>query len=281
MPGFFEDVSLYRSERAPAVELTEIDSCSRVWWTFSLGVELIVPETFCASLWYRRRLYRLLPGQIFCAAPDEIVKVAHVQRAGALKILALDRELLTHFERWNETSQSTSKPLPTIINASSLRSTAMHCVLQGLRLRQALDLSAAVAALLLAIREAPCSCTAAVEGGDDVSASCSCRSREPTSRRCKSEPFWGRAELSRFQAHRRFKHRHGLPPHAYRLCVRIARAKQLLRSGNSPSSVAAAQGFVDQSHFARHFKRLVGVTPHEYACAGVNRVGRRSGRSGG
>jgi hypothetical protein len=280
MSCFFEGVSLYRAERAPGTELIEIESCSRVWWGFSMGVELIVPETFCASMWYRRRLYRLVPGQIFCVAPDEIIKVAHVQRAGALKILALDRELLARCEGWNELGRRTSGPLPTITHAIALRA-AMDCVLQALRLRHPIDLSAAVSALFGAIRETPCVCAAAVEMDGDVGAPCSCRSRELTSRPSESGPRWARADLSLFQAHRRFKHRHGLPPHAYQLCVRIAQAKQLLRSGSSPSSVAATQGFADQSHFARHFKRLVGVTPHEYACAGVTRLRRRSTRSGG
>jgi AraC-like DNA-binding protein len=31
--------------------------------------------------------------------------------------------------------------------------------------------------------------------------------------------------------------------------------------------VAADQGFVDQSHFSRHVKQLVGVTPATYARA--------------
>jgi transcriptional regulator GlxA family with amidase domain len=31
------------------------------------------------------------------------------------------------------------------------------------------------------------------------------------------------------------------------------------------ASIAAAAGFVDQSHLYRHFRRLLGVTPGEYA----------------
>jgi AraC-like DNA-binding protein len=70
--------------------------------------------------------------------------------------------------------------------------------------------------------------------------------------------------LSRFQVLRAFKRRYGLPPHAYGLCVRIARARHLLARGAAAVDVAHACGFVDQSHFTRHFKRLVGVTPAAY-----------------
>jgi AraC-like DNA-binding protein len=71
--------------------------------------------------------------------------------------------------------------------------------------------------------------------------------------------------LNRFQVLRVFKNRYGLPPHAYQLRVRIGLAQRALRSGMSPADAALAQGFVDQSHFSKHFKQLVGVTPNPYA----------------
>ena len=43
---------------------------------------------------------------------------------------------------------------------------------------------------------------------------------------------------------------------------RVDRARQLLlRSPVSLSAVAHEVGFCDQSHLARHFKRVLGVTP--------------------
>ena len=72
---------------------------------------------------------------------------------------------------------------------------------------------------------------------------------------------------SRFQVVRVFRARYGLPPHTYQLCSRIARARALLRAGHTPAEVSALCGFADQSHFGRHFKRLVGATPARYAHA--------------
>ena len=74
-----------------------------------------------------------------------------------------------------------------------------------------------------------------------------------------------RDRASRFQALRAFKRRFGLAPHAYQLRVRLGLAQKSLREGMPPAHVAAELGFVDQSHFTRHFKQLVGVTPAKYA----------------
>ena len=45
----------------------------------------------------------------------------------------------------------------------------------------------------------------------------------------------------------------------------VGLAQKSLREGMPPAHVAAELGFVDQSHFTRHFKQLVGVTPAKYA----------------
>lgn len=70
--------------------------------------------------------------------------------------------------------------------------------------------------------------------------------------------------LSTFHLHRVFCRQTGMPPHAYQTQLRINRAKQLLRGLRSLSEVALLTGFADQSHFTRHFRRLVGVTPGRF-----------------
>ena len=57
------------------------------------------------------------------------------------------------------------------------------------------------------------------------------------------------------------------PPHRFQLGLRIIRAKELIGRGASLSQAALDPGFCDQSHFSRHFKRIVGVTPQAYARA--------------
>lgn len=78
------------------------------------------------------------------------------------------------------------------------------------------------------------------------------------------EDLTGIAGLSPFHLNRVFSKEYGLPPHAFLTQVRIARAKTLLKEGASITQTAIEVGFSDQSHFTRHFRRLVGVTPGHY-----------------
>jgi AraC-like DNA-binding protein len=69
--------------------------------------------------------------------------------------------------------------------------------------------------------------------------------------------------VSRFHLAHLFTRATGVPPHAYQNQLRIAAACRLLRAGVQPAHIDV--GFADQSHLGRHFKRIVGVTPGEYA----------------
>jgi AraC-like DNA-binding protein len=71
--------------------------------------------------------------------------------------------------------------------------------------------------------------------------------------------------LSSFHLLRVFTREVGMPPHAYLNQVRINRARRLLSLGWAIARVANEIGFVDQSHFSKHFKRMMGVTPGQYA----------------
>jgi AraC family transcriptional regulator len=74
------------------------------------------------------------------------------------------------------------------------------------------------------------------------------------------------ARLSAYHFARQFKAATGLPPYQYVIARRVERARQLLQAGTdlSLAEVAADTGFSDQSHFSRHFKRIVGVTPGQF-----------------
>ena len=73
------------------------------------------------------------------------------------------------------------------------------------------------------------------------------------------------ANLSVFHFAREFKRSTGLSPHTYLVRKRVERAKNMLaRTNCSLTEIALAVGFSDQSHLARHFRKIVGSTPKQF-----------------
>jgi len=75
------------------------------------------------------------------------------------------------------------------------------------------------------------------------------------------------AGMSAFHLARSFKKAIGLPPHVFLTQLRLQQAKHLLARGVGLAETAAAVGFYDQSALSRHFKKIYGVTPGQYARA--------------
>ena len=65
-----------------------------------------------------------------------------------------------------------------------------------------------------------------------------------------------------------FKRSMGLPVHAYLLNCRIDLAKQLLRSKRTVAAISQELRFCSTQHFAKTFRRIVGVNPQEFRNAG-------------
>ena len=59
--------------------------------------------------------------------------------------------------------------------------------------------------------------------------------------------------VSRFRLSPSFEAAYGLPPHAYLVQLRLARAWRMLAAGSTPVTTASALGFADQSQLGRWF----------------------------
>jgi len=70
--------------------------------------------------------------------------------------------------------------------------------------------------------------------------------------------------LSAWHFLRQFKKYVGLAPHSWLVQVRLQQARLQLKTGGKIIHVAQNCGFSDQSHFNRHFKRSMGITPAQY-----------------
>jgi AraC-like DNA-binding protein len=71
--------------------------------------------------------------------------------------------------------------------------------------------------------------------------------------------------LSPYYFLRAFRAEVGMPPHAYLESVRVRQAQRWIEAGRPLAEVAAEAGFSSQSHMTRRFKRILGVTPGQYA----------------
>lgn len=71
--------------------------------------------------------------------------------------------------------------------------------------------------------------------------------------------------LSPYYLLRAFRAEVGMPPYAYLESVRIWHTQQLIKAGKPLAEVAAEVGFSSQSHMTRQFKKIIGVTPGQYA----------------
>jgi AraC-like DNA-binding protein len=72
------------------------------------------------------------------------------------------------------------------------------------------------------------------------------------------------ADMSRFHVIRLFRQRYGVTPFAYQRNLRVERARDALRYGESLADSAADLGFADQSHLGRAFRAVMGATPGQY-----------------
>ena len=74
-------------------------------------------------------------------------------------------------------------------------------------------------------------------------------------------------KLNAYQLIRAFRRELGTTPHAWLIGYRVKIGTALLRAGESIATVASEVGFVDQTHFTRHFKRVHGETPARFLVA--------------
>jgi len=72
------------------------------------------------------------------------------------------------------------------------------------------------------------------------------------------------------------KRHYGYTPSRFIILLRLENAKRLLATGHPIKQAAVESGFFDQAHLARHFKRVMAVTPAEYVkSAGALASGNR------
>lgn len=269
--GVTNEVIDYRRALAvPGVEVIDARDSPREWRVITEDYSLVVFRTWRGRVRNLGRMHTADPSVAFCMTPAEAMAAKPVNGSGSFNVLQVQpqvlEEWLSEFLPSGRPSFSTvMKPISLEVHAQfldffdSFVPSASAMELQS----QAVELSELMARELIVgtserqpVRSPPLRGTARMR---------ECLNEEGLN--IDLDTLASRAGLSRFQALRSFKARYGLPPHAYQLCLRISEARRRLLGGAQAAEVAAYCGFADQSHFTRHFKRLSGVTPTQYARA--------------
>jgi len=266
-------VSFHRQSELSGVELRALKNSARTFHCYSTELQFFAPVTWRGEIWHRRQQVVMEPGMVLCAHPGEVYLSRRVTTPGAANFLAIDMGVF-HEYLSNLSVPANKLQFRAFTKMSKLLEEKLVQVFRVVRPgRGALENQTAMAEFVEVMAaelfeessEGASSLDAALRNVERVR---ECL-HDDTAATLELSTLANQAGISRFRLLRMFKLRYGLPPHAYQLCVRLALAQKALREGHQPAQVAAEYGFFDQSHLTRHFKRSFGVTPAQYARAGV------------
>lgn len=282
-PQSRERLSFVRPADLPGVEVIVADNCARRWvvahetYTVCTGLTIGRP----AAWRYRSTVHEQTGDGLMLMEPGEVHANVVQTDPASFRVLMIDpaiveharRELgghgLTHFKL----AQTDGRRHPMLRRALLQLHSSLEFQATSLERQERFD--AALRLLLMEAAEVPpgsiresSTPTAAIRARDYIEEHLS----EPVALETLVRVA---GSDSRFSLVRSFTQRFGIPPHAYQLSRRIARASRLLADGLSPATVALEVGFADQSHFGRHFVRAMGIPPRAYQRS-VRRLGART-----
>lgn len=209
-------------------------------------------ESGSSTFWSRGKVHVSSPGFIQVKRPGDVHRDISRDGPGVFQAITLPRSHVTRLEK---------VPAPGLIAPGDPRAIPFRRLHDAVR----------AGADRLTIEVALADVVNAIGGfGDAANESRPVRRaiemlRERLAEQVTLDDLAAHADLDKFHLCRAFRDQIGLPPHAYLTRLRIWRAKELLRAGVKPSAVAPQVGLYDQSQLNRHFRRIVGITPGEYA----------------
>ena len=263
-----ESIRFLRPPALPGVEILQAEHCNRLFSVFHTCYEIVtILAPPAASDWhYRGKCHQAASYGTSFMEPGETHHNTATSGSAAFRVLSVSPEAMA------EAASEFGYPgTPHFHQAQTFdprlyrQFTRLHASLEG----PATDLerqSRYAEGLRLLLEGWMETHNAAVKPIGEPEAVRRMRSHldEHYARNVSLEEIAGVARLSRFHAIRVFTRHTGMPPHAYQVRRRIARARELLRRGFPIAQVAADVGFYDQSHLTDHFKRSLGITPAAY-----------------
>jgi AraC-like DNA-binding protein len=263
-----ETVSFLRSPTLDGIEVMDAQHTSRNWTIYNTNYAIAIPDTWCAEVRLGSRVEVITPGTAFCTEPEQIHSTPRVYAPGRFHVLKFDPSAFQcHLHErgfhvaphWRAPAARLSPRLVSRFR-SLLLSMRQPCTAMHIQTRAAQVIDATISELLHGELRSADSDLRRVKA--EMIRECLTYDDGPG---MDLDALADRCGLNRFQVLRTFRKYYGVPPHAYQIQVRVARAKTLLRAGQSPAEVALQLGFADQSHMTRLFRRTWGVTPGRYA----------------
>lgn len=256
------DACFIRNPVLPGVELRLVNG-QRDWGFVSQSYQILFSLDWHGNAWHLRERFTMSPERIVVAGPGQLI-LTRKSRAGTIACLTLDPALIARFgEEWSTFRGGGNVPIPKGLQ-ELLWGFAQS--LPAAQFPEALDQT--LAAIMREVsRLLPCARAHATEGPNTVGEFVVLD--ESVDAYFDLHTLSEHLGTSRFSALRAFKRHFGLPPHSYQIHLRVDQAQAGLRAGHSPARVAVDCGFFDQSHLTRHFKRVLGTTPAQYARAGT------------
>jgi AraC-like DNA-binding protein len=262
-----ERVGFFRTAWASGMEVKAVYQSSRRWHVFHERYAFCACRTAAAGIRYRGMERRVADGDVAVHEPGEAHCNTFVDKPADFKVLFVAPSLVANAAR--ELGHSPSfhfAPFPIQNDPDLFRKLDRLCTsieAGGNALEQECLFAATLAALARHAERA--TGMSPVKNGKRAVERAMTYLRERFNEPVSLDQLAAACSVSRFHLVHAFTREAGLAPHAYQLHVRVEHARGLLQKGLSPAAVAANLGFADQSHFTRHFKRIMQVTPIQYA----------------
>ncbi len=271
-----ELMEFFRPAALAGTELMAVRQSTRLWRVFHERYAFGIARAAAAGVRYRGRDDVVADGSVVVREPGETLCNTYVCKPAEFKMLFIEPRLIAEVS--SELGRKGPLHFPPTLSG---RDPALYVALEGLcnsieahaePLEQQSRFAAAVAALVQHAEDKILGPglergKRAVERGRLAVERAKAHLRERYSEAVSLEALADASGVSRFHLVHAFTREVGIAPHAYQILVRLEHARALLRRGMPPVAVAASVGFADQSHFARHLKRIMHVTPSGYARA--------------
>jgi AraC-like DNA-binding protein len=229
----------------------------------------VVPRAGAWEFLYRGNTYRQHPGVLQLKQPGELVRDLRRDGPATYDVVMFERAVLETACKARRSATELTFAVPQLAERDARASALL--ALHGLAERAgraayadplALESAVAAAALVLAALDAP-----QREPRNERRAIQRAKTflRERLDARVRLDELADHVRLDKYHLIRSFRAQVGVPPYEYLTHLRLYRARELLRAGEAAGAVATMVGFYDQSQLHRHFVKLVGMTPGQYA----------------